>query len=58
MSIYGLGLTIEMQSCLGNDHVFLHSDVQDLTLQFRMLQLLVVERESKFLVMRSRIYSG
>ena len=58
MSIYGLGLTIEMQSCSGSDHVFLHSDVQDRTLQFRILQLLVAERESKFRVMRSRIYSG
>ena len=58
MSTYGLGLTTEIQSCLGNDHVFLHSDVQDRTLQFRILQLLVAERESKFRVMRSRIYSG
>ena len=58
MFTYGLGLTTEMRSCSDKDRVFLHSDVQDLTLQFRILQLLVVERESKFRVMRSRIYSG
>ena len=58
MFTYGHGPTTETRSCSGKDHVFLHLDVQDLTLQFRMLQLLVVECESKLPVMRSRIYNG